>query len=113
VTKLVAVNVAGYGGKEGYPEWYQWFGLAPQVGLEPTTLRLTALEIWFSSIAREIATRCDRLRYPALFQRFRMLGGSSPSPARKRAVTTDFDPFLESVGKELGKVKWLLQRAET
>ena len=40
--------------------------LAPQVGFEPTTLRLTAPEIWFSGIWRCVATRCDRMRYLAL-----------------------------------------------
>ena len=37
--------------------------LAPQVGLEPTTLRLTAPEIWFLQIMSDIAIGKELSRY--------------------------------------------------
>src|SRR5262245_9762479 len=50
-------------------------GLAPQVGFEPTTLRLTAPEICFSGTRRCVATRYDWIRYPAPLQTLRLTPG--------------------------------------
>jgi hypothetical protein len=87
--------------------------LAPQVGLEPTTLRLTAPEIWFSGIQRRIAARCDRRRYVALIPAFSWLLVHLPRWQRKSNIATDYDPFLEGVGKEMGKEKRLAEILET
>ena len=78
--------------------------LAPQVGLEPTTLRLTATEICFSSTRRCVATRYDRIRYPTPFQTLRLPPGVRLGGRVTCAIAIRFDAFLDAVGKELGKV---------
>ena len=46
------------------------------------------------------------MRYCALFQVLSFPFGLGCSARRECAIATDFDRFLESVGKEMGKVKW-------
>jgi hypothetical protein len=86
--------------------------LAPQVGLEPTTLRLTAPEICFSDTRRCVATRYDRIRYPTPFQTLRLLKGVPLGVHLTCAIAIPFDTFLDAVGKELGKVNSAPQTLE-
>jgi hypothetical protein len=89
--------------------------MAPQVGLEPTTLRLTVPEICVPLDLRGIVIRIDPLREHAHSQRVtrRLLGARRPA-ATHIPSATDCDRFLEAVGKELGKEKsrcfWRVRR---
>jgi hypothetical protein len=86
--------------------------LAPQVGLEPTTLRLTAPEVRFSGVQRCVATCCDRRRYVAQFLGLNTVQVNVTWAARMCANMRDCYRFLDSVGKEMGKVKRVDPRPE-
>ena len=86
--------------------------MASQVGLEPTTLRLTAPEICFSGTRRCVATRYDRIRYPTPFQTLRLPPGVPLGGHLTCAIAIPFDAFLDAVGKELGKVNSAPQTLE-
>ena len=87
-------------------------GLAPQVGFEPTTLRLTAPEIWFSDTRRCIATRYDQIRYPTAFQMLRLPAAVRFGGHLICDTAIHRDAFLDVVGKELGKVNPATQTLE-
>jgi hypothetical protein len=78
--------------------------MAPQVGFEPTTLRLTAREIYFSSVPRAVATQSDLMRYVAVFQAISPIASSALCPRGSSETVRDYDPGLDTVGKEMGKV---------
>jgi hypothetical protein len=79
--------------------------MAPQAGLEPATLRLTAPEICFLRAGRCVAMACDGMLYVAPSPVFSAISAHASSGFRKRASETDCDQFLRVMGKELGKEK--------
>ena len=78
--------------------------MAPQVGLEPTTLRLTAPEFCFFGARRAVATQSDLMRYVAVFQDISAVTCGALCPGGASETVRDYDPVLGTVGKEIGKV---------